>query len=117
MEKYRIFAGLAGGFGGAQYQYTEEFESEDEANDAAYVAACEIYDSQEGCGMDGWEDFLDEARLYIIESDFNDDDEEYEEALNEYASELSNEARERWIDYYVILVGSEEDTDPEQYED
>ena len=48
MTQYNIYAGLGGSFGGATYQYTSEFEDIDEAIDAAYTEAVEIYDSYEG---------------------------------------------------------------------
>ena len=35
--KYAIFAGLSGGFGGAIFQYVDDFDSEDEALDAHMI--------------------------------------------------------------------------------
>ena len=47
--KYAIFAGLNGGFGGATFQYVDDFDSEDEALGAAHDKAVEEYESYEGC--------------------------------------------------------------------
>ena len=43
MGYYKIYAGLSGGFGGANYIDTLEFENEDAANDYAFESACELY--------------------------------------------------------------------------
>lgn len=37
--KYKIYAGLGGSFGGATYQYTDEFRTEEDALDTAYLLA------------------------------------------------------------------------------
>lgn len=47
--KYKIYAGLSGGFGGATYQKTEDYSSMDEALEDAYALAVEEYQSYEGC--------------------------------------------------------------------
>ena len=53
--KYAIYAGLNGGFGGATFQYVDDFDSEYEALDAAYDKAVEEYESYEGChGLMDW---------------------------------------------------------------
>lgn len=46
--KYKIYAGLSGGFGGATYQKTEDYSSMDEALEDAYALAVEEYQSYEG---------------------------------------------------------------------
>jgi hypothetical protein len=111
MPKYRIFAGLGGGFGGEQYQYAEDFHNEKDANDAAYQEACQIYESQEGCGIDGWNEFMNEARQEISEEDFEDDEAGYESALEEWAKQASDEARETWVDYHAELIGPDQPDD------
>jgi hypothetical protein len=113
MQRYRIFAGLGGGFGGAHYLYTEEFKTEQDANDAAYMEACDIYESQEGCGIDGWKEFMDEARQNISEEDFVDDESSYESALEEWATQASAEARESWVDWNAELIGPNQPDDPD----
>lgn len=55
--KYKIYAGLSGGFGGATYQKTEDYSSMDEALEDAYNLAVEEYQSYEGChGIMSWDD-------------------------------------------------------------
>lgn len=103
MPKYKIFAGLAGGFGGAVEQYTIECENKEQAEDIAYQEACDYFDNQLGTGMEGWEDFMEEARGEIFEDEF-DTDEEYERALEDYATQMESDARESLIDYYVEEV-------------
>lgn len=49
MELYNLYAGLSGGFGGYQYHCTEEYNSKDEALEAARQLAIEEYQSYEGC--------------------------------------------------------------------
>lgn len=108
MPKYRIFAGLGGGFGGVQQCEIAECTSLKEATDLAYREACDQFDSQEGCGMDGWNEFMDEAIQYVSEEDFEDDESAYESALEDYARQLENDARESWIEYYAEEVTDEE---------
>lgn len=100
MPLFKIYAGMGGGFGGATYQYTEEFDTKEQAMAAAYESACEFYDSQEGCGCDGYSEFIEEAIQNLDENDYEDES-DYGNALEEYANELSSEARESWIDYWV----------------
>lgn len=115
MAKYKIYAGLDGGFGGATYQYTtEEGYDEDAAMNEAYYQACDIFESQIGSGMDGYEEWRTEAESNI---DFDDlEEDEIEDAINEYMTELEAEARENWIEYYVIQVDEDENEDDEDYE-
>lgn len=99
--KYDLFAGMGGGFGGATYQETRDFNDEEAANNAAYEIACEIFDSYAGLhGVMGWEECMEEARDNISESDFNTPD-EYGVALEEYADEVYKEERESWIDSWA----------------
>lgn len=108
---------MGGGFGGANYLYTTNCNNLDEAEDVAYVEACQIYENQEGIGCDGWEDFMDTARCEIPQEDLSDAD--YEQALTDYANVLSNDAMHSWIDYYAVEKGSEEDNedDEEEFDD
>ena len=110
MPFYKIYAGLGGGFGGAFYQCTDEYESYDDAMEHAYQLACDVYEMQEGSGCDGWEDFLAEAESDVDESDY-DDIEEYNAAIEEYAAQASEEARESWVDYHVVETDRIDDVD------
>jgi hypothetical protein len=111
MKEFKIYAGMVGGFGGAVYLYTTNCNNKDEATDVAYQEACEIYEMQEGSGCDGWDDFMEEARNSIPQEDLDDAD--YQDALTDYASQLSNDAMHSWIDYYAVEKGSEDDDDQE----
>lgn len=85
--KYKIYAGLSGGFGGATYQKTEDYSSMDED---AYALAVEEYQSYEGChGIMSWDD----CREDLIDSGFDYDDEAVDDR---YQEEL-----ESWLSYYV----------------
>ena len=98
MGMFALYAGLAGGFGGATYQGTEEFDTEEEAMDVARQLAIDIFESYFGLyGVVGSEDIIENPELYGIENfDSLSEDEQYG-IINEI---LENEC-ESWIDYYV----------------
>ena len=84
MPKYKIFAGS---LNNAEYQFTEDFLNENDAELAAYYAAIEDFDMYAGLhGTRSLEDIIEE------------DDVDNEEAAQIYAEE-----RESWLDYYVKL--------------
>jgi hypothetical protein len=100
--KYNIYAGLNGGFGGATYQGTEDFDNIDEATDVAYQIACEEYDARAGSyGLRSWGDIA-------VEEDLDEEDDELE------IDEIYTEEREDWIEYYAVLT--EEDDELEESE-
>lgn len=88
MKQFKIFAGLGGGFGGAQECDTLEFASLEAAEQYAYEVACETYDMY--AGMHGLRSVAD-----IMEDD---------ECDEEYAEDVYNEERDGWLDYYVEEV-------------
>lgn len=88
MKQYKIFAGLGGGFGGAQEVGIYEFATKEDAEQYSYEMACEEYDSY--AGMHGLRSIAD-----IMEED---------ELSELYAEEAYNEEREGWLDYYVEEV-------------
>lgn len=100
MAKYNIYAGLGGGFGGANYQYTEEFETKEDAEREAWRCAFEEYESYEGChGLRSWGevqlDYCEENQLTpdtLSQEDCENIDEEYLEEV------------EGWLDYRAILT-------------
>lgn len=101
LEQYNVYAGLGGGFGGAFYQFTTLAESEDDAMDEAYNAACEEYDSRAGMhGIRSYEEIAEDEDL-----DPNEDIEVIEE--------IYNQEREDWIDYYVVLTSEDDGIDKE----
>ena len=79
MGYYKIYAGLGGGFGGAEYLWTDEYTSEDKAVECAYNQACELYydyltedelSEMESEDLETWVDY------YVIETDSIDDEDE-----------------------------------------
>lgn len=114
MPFYKIYAGLGGGFGGAFYCYTGEYKDTKEAEKDAYDEACEIFEGQLGSGMDGYEEFRIEAESYLDDSDFLDEDGEFdgdawEQAIEAQANQIENDAKESWIDYHVVETDSIDD--------
>ena len=107
MAWFKIYAGLGGGFGGANYHGTFEFENMDEAHQEAYRLAEEEYQSYEGChGILSYEDCEQDLR----DSGFIDDDMadgEIEDIIaNHYLEEI-----ESWIDFYVLPATGPDDQD------
>lgn len=95
---WKIYAGLGGGFGGAQYRYTtEEPMTEEEASEEAYQAACEYYDSHSH-----------DNSLFNRKETLEEDPDLTEEDLDEmYQEDLEN-----WIECWV-----EEATGPDDIEE
>lgn len=103
MARYKIYAGLGGGFGGPQYQGTYDFASEDDAMDAAYHLAIEEYQSYEGLhGLLDWYDCEEDCR----ENGFITDDMDEDEA-GCVVDEMYNEEINSWIDYNIELETDE----------
>ena len=106
MEKYNIYAGLGGGFGGAQYLYTIEANNKEGAEEIAYREAVEIYQDFEGTyGIMDWNDCA--ISLEIDPCTENDD-------LIAEVDELYNEEMENWIEYYAILTSKDKETSKEE---
>lgn len=104
--KYKLYAGLSGGFGGANYQGIYEFNSEDEATHAAYELAVEEYESYEGChGIASWADCKEDCYdSGWITEDMTEDE------ISEMVDDQYRESIEGWIEYYAILShGAAED--------
>lgn len=101
MKRYNIYAGLGGSFGGATYQYTTDCENLEEAEQAAYSIAVEVYESYEGLyGIKSWSE---------CREDIAEEDDVLPEEVNEDAVDVMyEEERENWLDYYV--VPTDEDT-------
>lgn len=111
MKKFRIFAGLNGGFGGANETGVWLYSNIDEANDDAYRQACEEYDSLAGMhGLPGWEECQEEA-LQL----FEDPDDIDQNELDQATEEIFNEYREGWIDYWAEEVTDEDFDEDEDY--
>ena len=71
MPFFKIYHGMGGGFGGAQYDYTGEFEDREEAMEEARRLAIEDYESFEGCH--GIMDMDDCRRALLIDAGVDED--------------------------------------------
>ena len=93
--KFEIYAGLGGGFGGANYVKTIEANTREEAEEYARQCAIDDYESYEGShGILSRDDVFED----LIES-FG------EEPLEEDVDLRYMEEVEGWITYYVEEVG------------
>lgn len=93
--KFKIYAGLGGGFGGASYIETIEANTREEAEEYARQCAIDDYESYEGShGILSRDDVFED----LIES-FG------EEPLEEDIDLKYMEEVEGWITYYVEEVG------------
>ena len=107
MERFHLYAGLGGGFGGARYNQTIEAEDIEEAYEYAHDLAVEEYQSYEGLhGIMSWGDCYEDA----VESGFIDKENMTETEIYEYVDGLYQEEIESWIEYYAI---KDEGQDPE----
>lgn len=98
-KMYNLYAGLGGGFGGAQLVATAMYTSAEEADQDAYTYAIEEYQSYEGChGILSYEEVREDIR-----NSFGDkfaDDEDY--VNNTYIEEM-----ESWITWYAVEVAKD----------
>lgn len=101
MPFFKIYAGMGGGFGGANYEGTYECANAELAEELAYEFACEAYESYAGShGILSW----DELHSELVE--------EYGDEVTEDDVEYAyNEQRESWISYHVELAKGEDDRD------
>ena len=111
MAKYRLYAGLNGSFGGAVYQGTEEFKSQEEAEWRAYDIAWEEYES-----YGGNHGLLDRDAVYedLLESEWIEPGAQSEEEIERIVDDHYREQVEGWIVYKAVLVSN---TDPDYDED
>lgn len=101
MPWFKIYAGLGGGFGGANYMGTYEYDNEEEAYEDAYRLAEEEYQSYEGCHglMDWYECKEDLAESFGYEPSDEDVNDHYREEI------------ESWISYNVLPATGPDDQD------
>lgn len=86
--KYVIYAGLGGGFGGAEKIGTYNFKTLREAETYAYEQALEAYEGYEGLhGLRTLDDIMEQDKVDAGE-----------------AQEIYEDEREGWLDYYVKPV-------------
>ena len=97
--KYKIYAGLEGGFGGANYIRTVESVSEEQANQEAFEEACQIYDSYAGLhGIMSWEECITQ----VLEENGLEEGDDYSN-FEEDVDALYREEQESWIEYYIEI--------------
>ena len=109
MERFHLYTGLNGGFGGARYNQTIEAEDIEEAYEYAHDLAVEEYQSYEGChGIMDWDDCYEDA----AESGVINEDTMTEREINKYIDDIYQEEIESWIEYYAV---KDEGQDPEDY--
>lgn len=111
MAKYRLYAGLGGGFGGAEYHGTRDFKDEEEAMQAAHDLAVEEYQSYEELhSVMDWAECEKECRE---EGLFTED--MCEDTIGRWIDDRYNEEIESWIEYDIQEVSDEdEDIDFEE---
>lgn len=92
--KYNLYAGLGGGFGGANLVFKgAEYNDIEEATEAAYEYAVEEYQSYEGYhGLTSYNDIKENPEEYGL-----DENPEAEDVDEVYTEEVEN-----WIEYYAI---------------
>lgn len=105
MALFKIYAGLGGGFGGAQYHGTYEYSDKQEAEHDAYNLAWEEYESYGGYhGLYTWDSMREE-----IANEYYDGD--IDAVSEEEVTDAYNEEVEGWLVYKAIEVTPELDCD------
>lgn len=95
--RYKIYAGLGGSFGGAEYQGIYDFQNVKEALSYACEIAMEKYVSYGGThGLMDW----DGVYIDCIENGWINEDTSRKE-VEEIVYEHYLECLKRWLDYYV----------------
>ena len=99
--KYNLYAGLGGGFGGANLVFKgAEYNDIEEATEAAYEYAVEEYQSYEGYhGLTSYNDIKENPEEYGL-----DEDPEVEDVNEVYTEEVEN-----WIEYYAIPTAEDDE--------
>ena len=115
--KFRIYAGLSGGFGGAVYQGIYECRSQEEAEWKAYDIAVEEYESYGGNhGLTDWDGCYED----LLESEWIEPGAQSEEEIERMVDDHYREQVESWIVYKAVPVESSStdfDIDDADYED
>jgi hypothetical protein len=98
-QLFIIGYGLSGGYGGIHDYEVIEADSREDAEDEAYVKACDMY-----------ENYLDGTNLRDV-SDIMEEDEVDEE----YAIQVFYEERENWLEYVTLDYNEENLKEVEGY--
>lgn len=99
--KYNLYAGLNGGFGGANLVFKgAEYNDIEEATEAAYEYAVEEYQSYEGYhGLTSYNDIKENPEDYGLDKDPEAED----------IDEVYTEEVESWIEYYAIPTAEDDE--------
>ena len=98
MPKFKIYAGLSGGFGGAHYHCTDEFIDHADAERYARELAMEEYESYGGYhGLYTWDSMRQEIADELYDGDI-------EQVNSKDVDNCMTEEVEGWITYKVIPV-------------
>ena len=113
MPKFKIYAGLSGGFGGAQYHCTDDFIDKADAERYARELAMEEYESYGGYhGLYTWDSMRQEIADELYDGDIEQVD------PNDVDDRMTEEV-ENWLSYHVkevTPVFSEDDEDDADWE-
>lgn len=94
--KYDIYAGMSGGFGGANFIKTIDAETAEEADKYAYDEAWEEYESYAGYhGILSWDEIYDESK------EAGELDGMTDNKIEDYINNLYQEEVESWIEWYA----------------
>lgn len=111
MPKFKIYAGLSGGFGGAHFCEVYECDNRHEAEMYAREVAIEEYESYGGYhGLYTW----DSMRQAIADDEYDGD---IEQVDTEDVDIAFIEEVEGWITYHIVPVADDFPNDYDGYND
>ena len=94
--KYDIYAGMSGGFGGANFIKTIDAKTAEEADKYAYDEAWEEYESYAGChGILSWDEVYDELKEAGELVGMTDNE------IDDFVNDHYQEEVESWIEWYA----------------
>jgi hypothetical protein len=101
MQKYEIYAGMGGGFGGAQLHGIYEFSSAQEAERYAYDLAFDEYQSYEGShGILSWDEVYEDC----LASEWIEPGAQSEAEIECIVDDAYLEQVESWIEWKAVPV-------------
>lgn len=101
MQKYEIYAGMGGGFGGAQLHGVYEFSSAQEAERYAYDLAFDEYQSYEGShGILSWDEVYEDC----LASEWIEPGAQSEAEIECIVDDAYLEQVESWIEWKAVPV-------------
>jgi len=126
MALYNLYAGMSGGFNSVTFRVQEDYETHDEATNAAEQLAKEEYESYDGSG--GIMSY-DECQIQVLEDnglldEYDSDSYEFldidtmvsENGLEDEVSELYADEQASWIEYYAVLAVEDTEQDEQIFD-